>query len=299
MLNIPTKNKTISQYFTIVSRPKKLLLLAVMGCASPLLFAADCSVSLIQQADALQQANKSRDAIRIMEKGLKTCGEHSSWQFAGQLYLSAKKYADAKKAFIKAKKTANTDIEKAAAVARYGETLQRSGRRTEALPVLQAAIEMYDTAPDWLLDRAKSLDLALNNADSQEQLITRGFSNQAFALLTIAPSVNIRLNFKSNSEELDAESALRLPLLVEKLSQDKYAGKTIWLIGHADPRGPSEHNMKLSWSRSEALRDTMVAIAPLLKERLKIDGKGENEPLYPGMDAQDNMLNRRLQIIIE
>ncbi len=261
--------------------------------------AAECSGDALQQAKQLKQEKKTRDAVRVMKKGISTCEDFAWWHYLGQLYEDIRKFTDAKKAYVKAKNMAETSEQQAAAIAGYGSVLLKSGHRAEALPVLQSALQIYRNPPGWLIETTQELDLLMNDASGQDQLITRGFSNQAFAALAIQRSINIRLNFLTNKTELDEASKQRLPGLIEELASDKYAGKTIWLIGHADARGSADLNMKLSWARAEAVQKVMAAANPVLKERIKINGKGEQEPLYPGMSEKDYSLNRRLQLLVE
>ena len=273
-------------------------IMLTLGVAYPT-FAQDCDQSALDQARELKDARKSRDAIRVLKKQLKQCEYFSGWLFMGELYENTRQFPDAKKAYKNAKNLAVGDAQQAAAVAGYGSTLLASGKRAEALPILQAALKQYENPPQALVEKTRQLDLAMNNGESQDQLITRGFSNQAFSILAIDRSINIRLNFLSNSTELDEPSQRRLPTLIEELSKDKYEGKTIWLIGHSDSRGDKEHNMKLSWARAEEVHGRILKVKPELEDRISVNGKGELEPLYPGMNDTAYVLNRRLQLVIE
>lgn len=261
--------------------------------------ASDCDHSLLDEAKELKEARKSRDAMLVIKKQLRNCEDFAGWMFAGELYEGSRKYSDAKKAYTSAKELAVNSEEQADAVAGYGSTLLASGRRAEALPILQAALKQYENPPAELIEKTRQLDLAMNSGEAQDQLITRGFSNQAFSILAIDRSINIRMNFLSNSTVLDAPSERRLPALISELSKDKYEGKTIWLIGHSDSRGEKEYNMKLSWARAEAVQSEIIKAKPELKDRLSVNGKGELEPLYPGLEDSDYVLNRRLQLVVE
>lgn len=285
----------------ILLRPMTMLIALILAASAlpAAAQAAQCEGSALKEAQALKEARKTRDAIRVMKKGLSACEDFTWWQYLGKLYEDTRAYPDAKKAYTKAKKMAESPEQQAAAIAGYGSVLLSSGRRAEALPVLQSALQQYESPPQWLIEKTRQLDLAMNDPAAQDQLITRGFSNQAFSTLAINRSINIRLNFLTNSVELDAPSKARIPTLIEELSGDKYEGKTIWLIGHSDSRGSADMNMKLSWARAEAIQKQLAETSAKLKQRVKINGKGEQEPLYPGMDDSDYMLNRRLQLIIE
>jgi outer membrane protein OmpA-like peptidoglycan-associated protein len=67
--------------------------------------------------------------------------------------------------------------------------------------------------------------------------------------------------------------------------------------GHADERGSSEFNLKLSTNRAKAVRQYLVdaGVAP---ERLVIQGYGEDQPLQAGSDEAAWAQNRRVQFVI-
>ncbi len=67
--------------------------------------------------------------------------------------------------------------------------------------------------------------------------------------------------------------------------------------GHADERGSSSYNLKLSTNRAKAVRQYLVdaGVAP---ERLVIQGYGEDQPLQVGSDEAAWAQNRRVQFVI-
>lgn len=282
-----------------IRRASVALLSGAVLIAPTVLMANACDQSPLYQAKSLQQVKQDGDALTVMRTALKLCEDYESQLYVGQLYQRLGKYSAARKAYGRARGLTDDPNLQAGAVAHYGNVLLKSGRRVEALSILQSAISLYDQPPTALIEQTKALDLQLSHEGESEQMLTRGFSNQSFSALALPPSVNVRLNFVSNSTELDAESQQRLPLLAEQLSQQKYSSKSIWLVGHSDARGDADYNMKLSWARSEAIHDALIAINPGLRQQLKIDGKGEAEPLYQSADSSEFFLNRRLQIIIK
>lgn len=120
--------------------------------------------------------------------------------------------------------------------------------------------------------------------------------------MTQTQSMDVRLNFKYNSVEMDDLSYDELVALAKALRmQDVHKGRTIWFVGHSDARGSRAYNMKLSLRRAKAAYEQVVAMWPELAGRIKFRGAGENEPLYtkpsfPGASAEMHRMNRRLEV---
>ena len=67
--------------------------------------------------------------------------------------------------------------------------------------------------------------------------------------------------------------------------------------GHADERGSSRFNLKLSTDRARSVRQYLVD-AGVAEERLVVQGYGEDQPLQAGSDEAAWAQNRRVQFVI-
>jgi outer membrane protein OmpA-like peptidoglycan-associated protein len=106
---------------------------------------------------------------------------------------------------------------------------------------------------------------------------------------------NLLITFNTNSSELTGESKQALATVARALQSDKLAGFSFSIEGHADPRGVSEANQKLSEARAKSVVDFLVASFGILPERLAPVGKGSSELLNP--DKPDAAENRRVTIV--
>ena len=76
----------------------------------------------------------------------------------------------------------------------------------------------------------------------------------------------------------------------------------ITVIGHTDPDGPTDYNMRLSIDRANAVRSELIA--QNYPGAIRIVGKGEDEPLRfpdPGLYSLDvrNQANRRVEFVLK
>ena len=75
---------------------------------------------------------------------------------------------------------------------------------------------------------------------------------------------------------------------------DRLARFKFSIEGHADPRGASDSNQRLSEERAEAVRQYLVQTKNIESERLQSVGKGDKEPLNVNDPAAPE--NRRVTI---
>jgi OOP family OmpA-OmpF porin len=72
----------------------------------------------------------------------------------------------------------------------------------------------------------------------------------------------------------------------------------VTLVGHADRSGNADYNVRLSKSRTEAVRAGLVAEG-VAASRIETDFRGETEPAKKTEDGMKEGLNRRVMITIE
>jgi len=69
------------------------------------------------------------------------------------------------------------------------------------------------------------------------------------------------------------------------------------IIGHTDSTGDAEYNMGLSKRRAEAVRDYLVATGTEA-DKLRVIGRGKNEPIASNDTKEGQALNRRVEVIV-
>jgi OOP family OmpA-OmpF porin len=69
------------------------------------------------------------------------------------------------------------------------------------------------------------------------------------------------------------------------------------VIGHTDSVGDANYNLGLSKRRAEAVRDFLVA-EDVPPEKLRVLGRGENDPIASNDTKEGRALNRRVEVIV-
>ena len=69
------------------------------------------------------------------------------------------------------------------------------------------------------------------------------------------------------------------------------------VIGHTDSVGDAQYNMGLSLRRAEAVRDYLVSTGGPA-EKLRVVGRGANDPIASNKTDEGRALNRRVEVIV-
>ena len=105
-----------------------------------------------------------------------------------------------------------------------------------------------------------------------------------------------RATFDVDSFELEPSLFPMLRRQADILST-RFRGVEIYLCGHTDASGESDHNQVLSLRRAEAVAEFLVANG-VAQERLKVRGFGPDFPLASNTTSEGMALNRRTEIIL-
>ncbi|MDB5842282.1 MAG: OmpA family protein [Herminiimonas sp.] len=108
-------------------------------------------------------------------------------------------------------------------------------------------------------------------------------------------SASLLITFETNSAELTPRAKQSLDVVGQALSSDKLADFRFAIQGHADPRGDSEANLRLSQMRAESVRQYLVQNNRIEDRRLEAIGKGDKELLNPANPIAPE--NRRVTIV--
>ena len=109
-------------------------------------------------------------------------------------------------------------------------------------------------------------------------------------------SVNLRIEFDSNSYAIRPESFRLLHELGKALISDKIKGKKLILKGHTDSDGSDAYNLNLSLNRALSVRGYLVGNFEIEPGRIRVVGYGESMPLVPKKLAAHKQLNRRVEV---
>lgn len=288
----------MKQYLT-----KAVFISSTLLAASQAANAANCAVAkdYFEKGLAAGKQSQWQEAKKWLSKSVGECNQFDNWYLLGQTEQHLGNYSAAATAFEDSRRFATQDNERALAIARYAEVLVAQGKTTEPLTLLHEARKLHSNPPEWITKLAKELDLKRLSQPMTVAQLSEGLNNRSIQLLDMKakPSVNVTINFKSNSTSVTDTSVPNLDVLSKALTDPNLGGKTVWIIGHSDKRGDDTYNLKLSKKRAQAIVDDLVARAPDLKNRLRANGVGESRPLYDGENEDVNVLNRRIEVMVD
>lgn len=128
--------------------------------------------------------------------------------------------------------------------------------------------------------------------------VTEQEARRAFgAALDAQPArpISFLLYFLEGRDELTPDSRLLLGRIVDEIA--RRPAPEIVVIGHTDRVGAVPFNDALSFRRAERVRDELVKVG-IAAERIRVEGRGEREPLVPTVDEVAEPRNRRVEISV-
>ena len=294
--------------------------LAVAGFAAE----QDCALGerYLALSEKATEEFRQDDALQFVERAVEVCPNYENWLTLGDLaatFGEEQRNARAAEAYVAAHDAAVTQAERAAAMAKYAELLFHTNDPQNALTYVQQARNL-DPENKEIATLASTITERAANVTSED--IKRGLGQMAYKPMKlqriaevpttttgggsgIAPeksdrrAINIPLNFEFNSTRLDQWTQKNIVVLAQTLVDPEYNERAFLLLGHTDIRGAPAHNMLLSVERANAIADEITKLQPALADRIKTDGKGEQEPLATGDTEQDHRTNRRVEVVLE
>lgn len=101
--------------------------------------------------------------------------------------------------------------------------------------------------------------------------------------------------FDSGSANIQPQSLGVIRQISQVLMQDETIKLNI--IGHTDADGTDDANLKLSKARAEAVKEVLISIYKVSKDRLTTDGKGESQPVGDNKTTDGKAHNRRVEFV--
>ena len=109
------------------------------------------------------------------------------------------------------------------------------------------------------------------------------------------PSASLLITFETNSADLTPAAKQQLDVVAAALKNERLAAYGFNVEGHADPRGSRDANRVLSQLRAESVRTFLITAHGIESQRLKAEGKGDQELLNRAYPAAAE--NRRVTIV--
>lgn len=107
-------------------------------------------------------------------------------------------------------------------------------------------------------------------------------------------SIDLYINFKFDSADLEPEALLVLRTLGTALRDPQLKDAKIMIIGHTDATGSADYNAQLSQRRADSVRKLLIANFSIDGGRLVAVGRGKQE--LKNSTRPDDGINRRVEI---
>jgi len=111
-------------------------------------------------------------------------------------------------------------------------------------------------------------------------------------LQEMADRVIFRFPYNSTEEEYNPQVEEYLRELAEEL---KSSGAAIRVVGHTDSKGPDDYNQRLGRNRAIAISKKLAALG-VPQSQIRIESKGETQPVASNDSEENRHLNRRVEI---
>jgi outer membrane protein OmpA-like peptidoglycan-associated protein len=118
--------------------------------------------------------------------------------------------------------------------------------------------------------------------------------SEALAIQPPAP-VHIILFFETNSTRLVPESFMLLNDISEIIQ--KQQAEHITVVGHCDTKGDKASNLELSMQRAILIKNQLIKKG-IANTIIEVTSHGEENPIVKTADNVDNVMNRRVEIVI-
>ncbi|MFN5641928.1 MAG: OmpA family protein [Sphingobacteriales bacterium] len=120
-----------------------------------------------------------------------------------------------------------------------------------------------------------------------------GIATGEKSLLGFKEVISLNINFQFDKSFIEPRYKEELDKIAEYLKRN--SSYSIIIYGHTDNAGTKEYNQSLSLERAEAVSQSLISRG-LRKNRIKIVGRGEEEPFVPNTSEENKYRNRRIEI---
>jgi outer membrane protein OmpA-like peptidoglycan-associated protein len=111
----------------------------------------------------------------------------------------------------------------------------------------------------------------------------------------IAVTFESGILFPYNSTQILPAGQANLAQLASSLQ--RYPETTVLIVGHTDNSGSDAYNMTLSVNRAQSAANYLTSRG-IASNRIRVEGRGESEPIAPNDNGQGSAQNRRVEVAI-
>lgn len=294
------------------------MLCLAMGTASA---AQDCALSAqyLTLAKARIAAHAEDAAATFLQNAIAACPTYDAYETLGELAAKsedAAKEQQAAQAFAKAYDLAVRNDRRAHTLYEYASFLDSRGDPQNANPLIVRAATLDGSDPR-IRQLAAQIESEVQHPTSEG--FVRGLKDSLYVPLRLAevsaggddtgssdsapepagPSVNLPINFNTNSTVVDDQTRANITKLADALRSPDLRDRHFLFIGYADVRGTQAHNRELSRQRAEAVYQVILKLDPTLAGRVEVIGRGALDPLDPAHNEAAYRRNRRLQVLLK
>jgi len=251
-----------------------------------------------------EDAMSQRDAFRriiLLKQSLAECEDFNAYYELARVCKKEGRLEEAKKALLDARNVARGNKAFAKLLFQLGVVYGKMGKAHEAYTCFQESYE-NDPRPEVRRNikaieihrmkqgimKAEEIKKSLVSRENVSKGFTRGFEAE--------PSVNLHINFEFDKSRLNASGREQSDELGRALADPIFTDNSFTLIGHTDTRGSNAYNLRLSERRANAVREYLINRYTLSSRRIRTEGRGERELLYPEDTEDDCALNRRVEV---
>jgi outer membrane protein OmpA-like peptidoglycan-associated protein len=160
------------------------------------------------------------------------------------------------------------------------------------------ALSVESGGKQAVLDQPYAAARVRGSGQVEAGAVTEREARQAFGpALAAQPGrpASFVLYFLENRDELTPDSQQMLGRALDEIA--RRLAPEIVVIGHTDRVGPVPYNDTLSLRRAERVRDELVKVG-IAADRIRVEGRGEREPLVATADEVPEPRNRRVEISV-
>jgi len=110
-------------------------------------------------------------------------------------------------------------------------------------------------------------------------------------------ALGLSINFNFNSFDILPQYQSTILNIGSVLNSDEFSARTVTIEGHADASGDAGYNLQLSFERAAAVRDFLVNVAGVGRDRLSVTAFGEEKPAL--VNDPYNRKNRRVIFVLD
>jgi OOP family OmpA-OmpF porin len=137
--------------------------------------------------------------------------------------------------------------------------------------------------------------LTIIEKSAMEQEVTASADAMKMSIKTEGHVAVYGINFDTNKSEIKPTSDAAIAEIAKLLKQD--ATLKLHVVGHTDNVGGLDANMKLSRTRAEAVKATLVSKHGIAASRLSTFGAGQYCPVSTNLTEEGRAKNRRVELV--